>query len=180
MMHNSLKDWEKRGFASEIEMHEAAAPGAKHVRMNCTIRWHDTHYINYVRQFVVEMAVGLNRLLLERTSCQIRGLRTNHCIQRLVLHLQVSLLVSSCRSGALPYAVEGLTPPARARFLSFCRQFGKDASSTLPLGFWVDGVPVKWDRSESIILFTLNFPGQLHADFKTLRIPLTMINKKIL
>ena len=83
-------------------------------------------------------------------------------------------------AGALPYAVEGLTPPARARFLSFCRQFGKDASSTLPLGFWVDGVPVKWDRSESIILFTLNFPGQLHADFKTLRIPLTMINKKFL
>ena len=43
-MYNSLRDWEKRGLASEIEMHEAAAPGAKHVRMNCTIRWHDTHY----------------------------------------------------------------------------------------------------------------------------------------
>ena len=81
-------------------------------------------------------------------------------------------------AGALPYAVEGLTPTARERCLTFCRQFGKDASSTLPLGFWVDGVPVKWDRSESIILFTLNFPGQLHADFKTVRIPLTMINKK--
>ena len=47
-----------------------------------------------------------------------------------------------------------------------------------PLGFWVDGVPVKWNRSESIILFTLNFPSQLHADFKTIRIPLTMINKQ--
>ena len=81
-------------------------------------------------------------------------------------------------AGVLPYAVEGLTPPARERFLTFCRQFSKDASSTLPLGFWVDGVPVKWNRSESIILFTLNFPGQLHTDFKTIRIPLTMINKK--
>ena len=43
-MYNSLRDWEKRGLASEIEMHEAAAPGVKHVRMNCTIRWHDWHY----------------------------------------------------------------------------------------------------------------------------------------
>ena len=43
-MYNSLMDWEKRGVASEIEMHEAAAPGASHVRMNCTIRWHDTHF----------------------------------------------------------------------------------------------------------------------------------------
>ena len=92
-MYNSLMDWETGGVAREIEMHEAAAPGASHVRLNCTIRWHDTHTLKGVRQFV-----GLNRLLLERTSCQIHGLWMNHCIQWLVLHLQVSLLVSSCWS----------------------------------------------------------------------------------
>ena len=43
-MYNSLMDWEKCGVAREIEMHEAAAPGASHVRLNCTIRWHDTHF----------------------------------------------------------------------------------------------------------------------------------------
>ena len=43
-MYNSLMDWEKGGVAREIEMHEAAAPGASHVRLNCTIRWHDTHF----------------------------------------------------------------------------------------------------------------------------------------
>ena len=28
----------------EIALHENAAPGVKHVRMNCTVRWHNTHY----------------------------------------------------------------------------------------------------------------------------------------
>ena len=71
-----------------------------------------------------------------------------------------------------------LPPQPEQDFYLSAGNLVKMQASTLPLGFWVDGVPVKWDRSESIILFTLNFPGQLHADFKTLRIPLTMINKK--
>ena len=39
----AMKEWEKCGFDTEISMHESAPPGAQHVRMNCTIRWHTTH-----------------------------------------------------------------------------------------------------------------------------------------
>ena len=43
-MFNSMQDWEKAGLRHEIDLHEGAAPGAKHVRMNCTVRWHNTHW----------------------------------------------------------------------------------------------------------------------------------------
>ena len=42
-MFTGMKEWEKVGLDREIHMHETAVPGAQHVRMNCTIRWHDTH-----------------------------------------------------------------------------------------------------------------------------------------
>ena len=42
-MFTGAKDWEKLGLAQEIELHENAVPGAKHVRANCTIRWHTKH-----------------------------------------------------------------------------------------------------------------------------------------
>ena len=43
-MHTGMEEWEKVGLDREMSMHEAAAPGAKHVRMNCTIRWHTKHH----------------------------------------------------------------------------------------------------------------------------------------
>ena len=43
-MFNSMQDWEKAGLRHEIDLHEGAAPRAKHVRMNCTVRWHNTHW----------------------------------------------------------------------------------------------------------------------------------------
>ena len=46
------------------------------------------------------------------------------------------------------------------------------------LGFGIDGVLVKWDRTESLTVVSLNFPGQVDPTFKRLRIPLTVVNKK--
>ena len=43
-MFNSMQDWEKAGLRHEIDLHEGAAPGAKHVRMNCTVRWNNRHW----------------------------------------------------------------------------------------------------------------------------------------
>ena len=42
-MFTGMKEWEKLGLSNEIAMHETAVSGAKHVRMNCTIRWHSTY-----------------------------------------------------------------------------------------------------------------------------------------
>ena len=43
-MFRPMEGWEKAGMMREIALHENAAPGVKHVRMNCTVRWHNTHY----------------------------------------------------------------------------------------------------------------------------------------
>ena len=37
---------------------------------------------------------------------------------------------------------------------------------------------MKWDRSESLTVVSLNVPGQVNPTFKRLRIPLTVLNKK--
>ena len=43
-MFATMQDWEKVGLQQEIALHEGAEPEAKHVRMNCTVRWHSTHW----------------------------------------------------------------------------------------------------------------------------------------
>ena len=74
----------------------------------------------------------------------------------------------------------GLNSKAMDAFKNICAQHHLDIPKVFPLGFWIDGVPVKWDRSESLIVFTLNLPGQVDAAMRRLRIPLTVINKKFL
>ena len=83
-------------------------------------------------------------------------------------------------AGDKPFTDAGLTPKVRQHCLSFCQDHNRDPSKTFPLGFWIDGVPFKWDRSESMIVLTLNFPGQVDNDFKRLRIPIALVNKKFL
>ena len=43
-MFATMQEWEKVGLQQEIALHEGAEPEAKHVRMNCTVRWHSTHW----------------------------------------------------------------------------------------------------------------------------------------
>ena len=43
-IYNEMQDWEKRGFDFEVESHAAARSPDQHVRMNCTMRWHTTHW----------------------------------------------------------------------------------------------------------------------------------------
>ena len=46
----------------------------------------------------------------------------------------------------------------------------------IPLGIWGDGCPANWDRTESIEVWSLNFPGI--AAWSNLRLPLSLISKK--
>ena len=41
----SLKEWEKLGIGREIQNHAQSMEGEEHLRFNCTLRWHDTHWI---------------------------------------------------------------------------------------------------------------------------------------
>ena len=43
-MFAEMQAWEQRGLEEEIQMHETAVDGVQHVRMNCTMRWHTTHW----------------------------------------------------------------------------------------------------------------------------------------
>jgi len=46
-----------------------------------------------------------------------------------------------------------------------------------PLGLWGDGVPVQWDRAESIETLSLNLPGQ-SGQYKSLRLSLVSLSRK--
>ena len=46
----------------------------------------------------------------------------------------------------------------------------------LPISFWLDGVPVKYDRSESLEVVTLLFP-HLGGAMSSMRLPLTALCK---
>jgi hypothetical protein len=56
-----------------------------------------------------------------------------------------------------------------------CAELG--VQQLIPLGLWGDGCPCNWDRSQSIEVFTMNFPG-LSGDHGNIRLPITAINKK--
>ena len=45
------------------------------------------------------------------------------------------------------------------------------------LGLWGDGVPVNYDRTESVETFSLNVPG-IKEPYHTLRLPITAISRK--
>ena len=42
-MFGSMQEWEKQGLRREVELHATCDPAEKHVRYNCTLRWHHTH-----------------------------------------------------------------------------------------------------------------------------------------
>ena len=47
----------------------------------------------------------------------------------------------------------------------------------MALGLWGDGVPVNYDRTESVETFSLNVPG-IKEPYHTLRLPITAISRK--
>ena len=71
-------------------------------------------------------------------------------------------------------ATDGLDPLA-LKHLRKCE--AKAGDRLVPLGLWGDGVPVNWDRTESVECFSLNMPGQ-PSRYKSMRLPLTGISRK--
>ena len=45
-MFDEMQLWEQLGLIDEIKRHKKAVDGEQHVRKNCTIRWHATHWDN--------------------------------------------------------------------------------------------------------------------------------------
>ena len=53
---------------------------------------------------------------------------------------------------------------------------GQMDGKAIPIGFWQDGVPVNWDRTVSLEIFTISLPGQ-SGEWRNLRLPLTALLK---
>lgn len=70
------------------------------------------------------------------------------------------------------FQISGMSELQQRSFLTKTAELRIEASTTMPLGLWADGCPVKWDRSESIVVISLNFPGQTLDKYKRLGIPL--------
>ena len=51
--------------------------------------------------------------------------------------------------------------------------------TAIALSVWMDGTPCNWDRSQSLETICFGFPGLGGAN-SSLRIPITVINKKTL
>ena len=72
------------------------------------------------------------------------------------------------RAGYEPRDIEHLERVAR--------ELGEVAADLLGIGFWCDGVPFNWDRSQSVEVLSFNFPG-LTGEWANLRIPITTVPK---
>ena len=68
----------------------------------------------------------------------------------------------------------GLDPLSSAHLEKCARQAGEPL---VALGIWGDGVPVNWDRTESVETFSLSLPGQT-GKYKSLRMPITVVSRK--
>lgn len=65
--------------------------------------------------------------------------------------------------------------PLTLNHLTFCeRQAGGEL---VALGLWGDGVPVNWDRTESVETLSMRLPGQA-GRWKHMRMPLTAVSRK--
>jgi len=70
---------------------------------------------------------------------------------------------------------EGMANDTRMHMVAAAAELGRP--QLLGIGLWGDGVPCNWDRTQSLEVFTMNFPG-LSGKWKDVRLPLAVINKK--
>ena len=74
---------------------------------------------------------------------------------------------------ALLLSQENMGQATKAHIANACLELG--VSELLGIGLWGDGVPCKFDRSESLEVLTMNVPGVS----TTMRVPVAVINKTI-
>ena len=71
---------------------------------------------------------------------------------------------------------EGLEPRDIEHLQNVALELGENPDDLLALGVWCDGVPFNWDRSQSIEVLAMSFPG-LKGEWANLRIPITAVPK---
>ena len=107
--------------------------------------------------------------VLDKTTLE----ETSQWLAFLLPHELIEMMHRLGTPGAL-LSTDDLDDVAMAH-LRYCRE--KAGQDVVPLGLWGDGVPVNWDRTESVETVSLNLPGKT-GEYSTLRIPLTAISRK--
>ncbi len=94
----------------------------------------------------------------------------------LLPHKVLHAIVKGCDHRNL-FGVASMDAGTAAKFQEACRSLGIDESEAVGVSMWIDGVTCKWDRSESMDMLTLSFPGLIGIEkWKNLRIPLCVID----
>ena len=75
------------------------------------------------------------------------------------------------------YDMSQLKKSCFQHLISAAAELKMDASRTIPVAMWLDGIPVKYDRSESLEVVTLNMPHLQQGGMTSMRIPLAALYK---
>ena len=74
------------------------------------------------------------------------------------------------------WKLDNLRHACKQHLQNAAMELGMEGDKVLPISLWLDGVPVKYDRSESLEVVTLLFP-HLGGDMSSMRLPLTALYK---
>ena len=124
--------------------------------MKKTKDWPDLYYID------------VHCLDLDSQSVQTRKLPI------LLPHEIIFAMKEKGNTDAIMFSQECMPQCTRDHMKRVSENLGID--SAIGIGLWGDGVPTKFDRSESLECLTMNLPGPATA--KNMRIPITCLNKK--
>ena len=72
-------------------------------------------------------------------------------------------------------STEGMADQTKTNFERAVQKLG--LTNPIGCGMWLDGCPCNWDRTQSLEVLSLNFPG-CADQFGVMRIPLAAINQK--
>eukprot|EP00971_Amphidinium_carterae_P294370 5844780-Amphidinium_carterae.1 len=98
---------------------------------------------------------------------EMHFLLPHEVLQALWVHSDQTLMVSDA----------GLDSISRTKLAGIRAELCCDM--VIALGLWLDGVPMYWDRSESLFCFTFNLPGLSAAPYAGMRFPFTTLPKHL-
>ena len=93
----------------------------------------------------------------------------------LLPHEIIYMMADKMRDHDALYDISGMAEISQENLAKSCQELGE--ARRLGLGLWGDGVPVNYDRSQSMEMLCWSLPGHVN-NFGLMRVPFTCINKK--
>lgn len=99
-------------------------------------------------------------------------------VTQLPMNVPHELLHAILKKNSLDKVLEsgGMTQSTRDHIAQAALKLNCPASDLLGIGLWIDGVPCNYDRTKSVEVFSMSFPGWKDKN-KEFRVPLAVIHK---